>query len=69
VEIDPVVLEGDPGQTLCAQSAGADLLVVGSRGLGDFAALMLGSVSTKCAHHSRCPVVIMPPDDRLQDPT
>jgi len=60
VTIDPLVLEGDPGSTLCAKSADADLLVVGSRGLGGFAGLVLGSVSTKCAHHSRCPVVIVP---------
>jgi nucleotide-binding universal stress UspA family protein len=60
VTIDPLVLEGDPGKTLCAQSAAADLLVVGSRGLGGFAGLVLGSVSTKCAHHGRCPVVIVP---------
>ena len=61
VAIDPLVLEGDPGQLLCARSAGADLLVIGSRGHGGFAGLALGSVSTKCAHHSRCPVVIVPP--------
>jgi nucleotide-binding universal stress UspA family protein len=58
--IDPLVFEGDPGKTLCAESAAADLLVVGSRGLGGFAGLVLGSVSTKCAHHSRCPLVIVP---------
>lgn len=66
VTIDPLVLEGDPGRILCARSAGADLLVVGSRGRGGFAGLVLGSVSTKCAHHSRCPVVIVPDGD--QDP-
>lgn len=60
VIMDPLVLEGDPGKVLCEQSAGADLLVVGSRGLGGFAGLMLGSVSTKCVHHSHCPVVIIP---------
>jgi nucleotide-binding universal stress UspA family protein len=68
VEIEPVVLEGDPGQTLCRRSSGADLLVVGSRGHGGFGRLALGSVSTKCAHHSRCPVVIVPRADKPQDP-
>lgn len=58
--IEQLVLEGEPGQALCAFAADADLLVVGSRGLGGFAGLVLGSVSTKCAHHSRCPVVIVP---------
>jgi len=60
VEVHPVVLEGDPAQLLCAWSGDADLLVVGSRGRSDFADMLLGSVSTKCAHHSRCPVVIVP---------
>jgi nucleotide-binding universal stress UspA family protein len=56
------VLEGDPGHTLCARSAGADLLVVGSRGHSGFAGLILGSVSTNCAHHSHRPVVIVSAD-------
>lgn len=63
VEIDPVVLEGDAAQALCARSARADLLVVGSRGHGGFAGLLLGSVSAKCSHHSRCPVVIVPREE------
>ncbi len=64
VQIDQVVREGDPAQTLCARSETAGLLVVGSRGRGAFAGLLLGSVSTKCAHHCRCPVVIVPEVDR-----
>ncbi|MHB1850387.1 MAG: universal stress protein [Acidimicrobiales bacterium] len=62
VEIDPVVVDsdGDPAATLCDRSAEADLLVVGSRGHGGFAQLLLGSVSSACAHHSRCPIVIVP---------
>lgn len=62
VEIHPIVIEGDPAETLCAWSADSDLLVVGSRGVGGFTRLALGSVSDKCAHHSRCPVVIVPKD-------
>lgn len=64
VEIDPLVLEGDPAQILCERSSDVDLLVVGSRGYGDFAGLLLGSVSSKCAHHSRCPVVIVSKSDQ-----
>ena len=64
VEIDPLVLEGDPAQILCERSGEVDLLVVGSRGYGDFAGLLLGSVSSKCAHHSRCPVVIVSKSDQ-----
>jgi nucleotide-binding universal stress UspA family protein len=36
------------------------MLVVGSRGLGGFRGLMLGSVGQQCAHHANCPVVIVP---------
>lgn len=61
VPIDPAVIEGNPGQVLCARSAGADLLVVGRRGHGGgLAGLALGSVSAICARHSHCPVVIVP---------
>lgn len=69
VTIEQLVVEGDPGQALCEYSAGADLLIVGSRGLGGFAGLLLGSVSTKCAHHSRCPVVIVPAVGPPADPS
>lgn len=61
VTIEPAVLEGAPGQVLCAQSAGADLLVVGRRGNGSgLAGLVLGSVSAQCARHAPTPVVIVP---------
>lgn len=63
VRVDPLVLHGDPAQVLRARSAEATLLVVGSRGHGGFEGLLLGSVSTKCAYHSRCPLVIVPHGD------
>lgn len=54
------MVRGDPAQVLCERSADADLLVVGSRGHGGFARLVLGLVGTACAHHSKCPVAIIP---------
>ena len=55
-----IVTEGTPSQVLVEKSERADMLVVGSRGLGGFRGLMLGSVSQQCAHHANCPVVIVP---------
>jgi nucleotide-binding universal stress UspA family protein len=60
VEIERKVVEGAAAQALVAEAVGADLLVVGSRGHGGFAGLLLGSVSQQCAQHAKCPVVIIP---------
>jgi nucleotide-binding universal stress UspA family protein len=59
VEIERRVVQGTPAAVLVEESRDADLLVVGSRGLGGFAQLLLGSVSQQCAHHAECPVVIV----------
>lgn len=59
-QVERVVVEGSPSAVLVEESEGADLLVIGSRGHGDFAGLLLGSVSHQCAHRSWCPVVIIP---------
>jgi nucleotide-binding universal stress UspA family protein len=59
VEIERRLVEGRPAAVLVDESEGADLLVVGSRGHGGFAGLLLGSVSQQCAHHAACPVVIV----------
>lgn len=59
VEVCPRVVKGQAGRVLTDAAEGADLLVVGGRGHGGLAGAMLGSVSQFCAHHARCPVVIM----------
>jgi len=50
---------GVAADVLIHESHGADLLVVGSRGYGGFASMMLGSVSMQCALHASCPVTVV----------
>jgi nucleotide-binding universal stress UspA family protein len=50
---------GSPAGVLLDAARGAQLLVVGSRGLGGFTEALLGSVSQRCVHHAPCPVVII----------
>ena len=59
-EITISVSEGDPAEELVKASHDADMLVVGSRGSGGFARLLMGSVSSQVSHHAACPVVIVP---------
>jgi nucleotide-binding universal stress UspA family protein len=60
VEVEQVTVEGAAPRVLLEQAEDAELLVVGSRGLGGFRGLLLGSVSQQCAHHAQCPVVVVP---------
>jgi|SRR5271157_3786395 len=58
ITVRPRVVEGHPAPVLMEASRGADLLVVGSRGHGEFAGMLLGSVSEHCLTHAHCPVLI-----------
>jgi nucleotide-binding universal stress UspA family protein len=59
VTIQTSVLEGHPAPALVQASEGADLLVVGSRGHGEFAGMLLGSVSEHCVSNAHCPVLVL----------
>ena len=59
IEVATRVYRGQPARVLVERAEGADLLVVGSRGLGEFKALILGSLSQACSQHSPVPVVIV----------
>jgi nucleotide-binding universal stress UspA family protein len=54
------VVQGHPAQVLMDAAAGAQMLVVGSRGHGTFAGILLGSVSQHCVQHAPCPVTVIP---------
>jgi nucleotide-binding universal stress UspA family protein len=58
-------VHGFPVDVLVTASKDADLLVLGSRGAGGFSRLMLGSVADQVVQHALCPVLIVPPQDRV----
>ena len=59
VPIQRTVSHGSPAKVIIDAAEGADLVVVGSRGLGGFTGLLLGSVSAHLVHHCPCTVVVV----------
>jgi nucleotide-binding universal stress UspA family protein len=64
---EPVTVKavhGLPVEELINASQDADMVVLGSRGAGGFARLVMGSVAAQVSHHAHCPVLLVPPEDR-----
>jgi nucleotide-binding universal stress UspA family protein len=64
VPVEMIVAEGRPVPILLETAKGADLLVVGARGLGGFAEMLLGSVSQHVVSHAPCPVAVVRPTEK-----
>lgn len=69
VEITVELKDGPPAEVLIAASATSELLVLGTRGRGGFAGMLMGSTSQGVLHHARGPVLVVPDraDPRLED--
>jgi nucleotide-binding universal stress UspA family protein len=63
VKLTTSVRPGGAAPVLLDAAAGADALVLGRRGIGGFARLLVGSVTEHVAHHSPCPLVVLPPEE------
>lgn len=63
VPVECVVARGHPTRSLLEQAGGAQLVVVGSRGRGELAGMVLGSVSNALVHRAACPVAVVRPGE------
>ena len=68
VPVDVAAIPGAPAKVLVHQARDADVLVVGHRGRGGIASMLLGSVGLACVLHAPCPVTIVRPDRHVAEP-
>ncbi|MEV0804602.1 universal stress protein [Kribbella sp. NPDC050281] len=66
MKVETLLVEGGPAEALLEEAEHARLLVLGSRGLGGWTGLVLGSVAVQVTTHARCPVVVIPPELRAR---
>lgn len=59
IECEGTAVQGQPAEVLLQEARNADLIVVGNRGHGGFASLLLGSVSHQVVQHAPCPVTVV----------
>ncbi|TCC44878.1 universal stress protein [Kribbella pittospori] len=64
VQVDTILAEGSAAEALVEAAQQARLVVLGSRGLGGWTGLLVGSVAVQVTTHAQCPVVVIPPDLR-----
>ena len=64
--VQTLLIEGGPAEALVDETEHARLLVLGSRGLGGWTGLMVGSVAAQVTTHAHSPVVVIPPDLRAR---
>ncbi len=58
-EVTVLAVDGMPAEEILRAGADADIIVLGSRGVGGFKRLLMGSVASQVAHHAHCPVVVI----------
>jgi nucleotide-binding universal stress UspA family protein len=61
LDVEASAVAGQPAVAILEEGAGAEMIVVGRRGLGGFKSLLLGSVSQQVVQHATCPVLVVQP--------